>query len=194
MKARIDEFFSESISVKQEALPHLREGLALSITMVIAAIEEGGKLLIFGNGGSAADSQHIACEFVERIKFPEIALPAIALTTDTSLLTASANDRGFEHVFSRQIEALGHKEDIALAISTSGNSPNVILGLRVAKAHGLQTIAFLGGDGGEAAALADLALIVPSKSPQRIQECHILMGHILAELVEEHFATRSESE
>lgn len=187
MQAKIEKHFQESIAVKTEALEHLRNGLAMAITMVIATIDAGGKIFFFGNGGSAADSQHIAAEFVERIKYTEVALPAIALTTDTSVLTATSNDRGFEQVFARQIEALGTRKDMAIGISTSGNSPNVVQALKVAKAYGMQTLGFLGKDGGEAAKLVDLALVVPSDSPQRIQECHILMGHILAELVEEHF-------
>lgn len=188
MRDWIEEQFRENVRVQQEALASLAGPLEAVIRLTIDAMAAGRKLVLFGNGGSAADCQHIACEFVERIKHAEVALPALALTTDSSLLTAIPNDRGFDQLFARQIQALCQAGDIALAFSTSGNSPNILEGLKAARDRGLSTVAFLGKGGGHAAPMADHALIVPSRSPQRIQECHILMGHILAESVEDHFA------
>lgn len=152
--------------------------------LITDCLQGGGKLLIFGNGGSAADAQHLAAELVNRFSEPRRALAAIALTTDTSILTSIANDEDFRQVFSRQIEALGRPGDLAVAISTSGNSPNVLSGLRSARDHGLRSVAFLGKDGGEAKSLADLALVVDSLSTARIQEVHITLCHILCELIE----------
>jgi len=147
------------------------------------AFKSGRKLLLFGNGGSAADSQHIAAEFMNRFLIERPPLPAIALTTDTSILTSISNDYAFDEVFSKQIKALGKKGDIALGITTSGNSANVIKGLRVAKKMSMVTI-ILASEGGKAAANADIALLVPSRSTPRIQEAHIAIGHILCELTD----------
>jgi D-sedoheptulose 7-phosphate isomerase len=148
------------------------------------ALRQGGKILIFGNGGSAADAQHIAAEFVNRFLFDRAPLPAIALTTDTSILTSISNDMDFSLIFARQIEALGRKGDIAWGITTSGKSPNMIEGFRKAKEMGLATIALTGKDGGEALRMADYGLNVNSSSTPRIQEVHITVGHIICELVE----------
>ena len=145
----------------------------------------GGKLLIFGNGGSAADAQHLAAELVNRFRRERAPLPAIALTTDTSILTAVGNDYSFELVFVKQIEALGRPGDIALGISTSGKSPNVIRALSRAKELGLYTVGLTGGDGGRLPEVADLVLIVPAKETPRIQEGHLLFLHIFSELLEE---------
>jgi D-sedoheptulose 7-phosphate isomerase len=149
------------------------------------AIRGGGKLLIFGNGGSAADAQHIAAELVIRYHSDRPAIAAIALTTDTSALTAGANDLGFETIFSRQVEALGRPGDVAVGISTSGRSPNVLAGLRVARARGLRTTGLTGGDGGELPSLCDASLIVPSRVTARIQEMHIFLGHMLCKALEQ---------
>ena len=148
------------------------------------AIRRGNKMLIFGNGGSAADAQHIAAEFVNRFLFDRAPLPVIALTTDTSILTSISNDMDFSVVFARQIEALGRKGDIAWGITTSGRSPNMIEGFRKAKELGMTTIALTGKDGGEALRVADYGLNVTSPSIPRIQEVHITVGHIICELVE----------
>ncbi len=157
-------------------------GVALSIA---DSIRGGGKLVLFGNGGSAADAQHIAGEFVNRFLPQERrALPALALTTDGGVLTCVANDTGFENVFARQIEALGARGDVCLAITTSGSSRNVIKAIEQARALGMKVIGLLGKDGGHCAPLCDLALVVPSLDTQRIQETHNLVGHILCELVE----------
>lgn len=149
------------------------------------AIRGGGKLLIFGNGGSAADAQHIAAELVIRYHADRPAIAAIALTTDTSALTAGANDLGFETVFSRQVEALGRPGDVAVGISTSGRSPNVLAALRVAREGGLRTTGLSGGDGGALPSLCDAALIVPSGITARIQEMHIFLGHMLCKALEQ---------
>ena len=156
----------------------------------IEVLEAGHKIFFFGNGGSAADSQHLAAELVGRVKVNRQALPAIALTTDTSNLTALGNDYGFESIFQRQIEALGKAGDIAVAISTSGNSPNVLAAVKAAKQMGIQTLGLTGGSGGKLKSLVDVAIIIPSNSTSRIQESHITVSHILCELVEAHFAQR----
>jgi D-sedoheptulose 7-phosphate isomerase len=148
-------------------------------------IRAGGKLLLFGNGGSAADAQHIAAELVIRYHSDRPAIAAVALTTDTSALTAGANDLGFESVFSRQLEALGRPGDVAVGISTSGRSPNVLAALRLARTRELRTTGLSGGDGGELRALCDSALIVPSRVTARIQEMHIFLGHMLCKALEQ---------
>ena len=149
-----------------------------------ACVRRGGKLLLFGNGGSASDSQHIAAELVIRYQKDRPAIAAIALSTDTSALTAGANDMGFERVFSRQIEALGNPGDVAVGISTSGRSPNVLKALQEARSRRLQTTGLIGGDGGDMRNLCDAAIIVPSTITARIQEMHIYVGHLLCKALE----------
>ena len=149
------------------------------------ALRGGGALLFAGNGGSAADAQHIAAEYVVRFQTNRPALRAIALTTDTSLLTAAANDMGFDEVFSRQVEALGRAGDVLVLHSTSGESPNVVRAAQAAKARGVTVVAFLGKGGGAVRELADLALVVPSDDTARIQEIHLALEHLICELVEE---------
>ncbi len=156
-----------------------------SAELVVAALRSGHKLLLCGNGGSAADCQHIAAELTGRFRSDRRALAAIALSTDTSALTSIANDYGFEAVFSRQLEGLGSAGDCLLAISTSGNSPNVIRAAEAARAAGIHTIGLLGRDGGKLRALCDIAVVVPSETTARIQEAHIFIGHALCEMVEE---------
>jgi len=148
------------------------------------AIATGQKILFFGNGGSAADAQHIVAELVVRLKKNRKALPAIACTTNTSTMTAMGNDYGFDGIFAREVEALGHPKDIAVGISTSGTSPNVIRGIEAANAIGLITVALTGNRGGQLVELADHAVIVPSENTARIQEMHILLGHILCSYIE----------
>ena len=150
------------------------------------AFKKGNKLLLCGNGGSAADCQHIAAELVIRLSHDinRPALPAIALTTDTSNLTAGGNDIGFENVFARSVEGLGNRDDVLLAISTSGNSPNILKAVDKAKSKGMKTIAFLGGTGGKLISQVDQSMVVPSANTQRIQEGHITAAHIICELVE----------
>jgi D-sedoheptulose 7-phosphate isomerase len=148
-------------------------------------LRRGGKILLMGNGGSAADSQHIAAELVGRFQRERKGLAAIALTTDTSLLTSVGNDYGYEHIFARQVEALGRPGDLLIGISTSGNSPNVVRAIEVAKGLGITTVALTGAGGGRLAALCDLTLAVPSSVTARVQEAHILIGHVLCELIDD---------
>jgi D-sedoheptulose 7-phosphate isomerase len=185
MRERIKEILLESIQVKEELL-HTSIGEIKQIAdLMIECLKKGGKVILFGNGGSASDSQHIAAELIGRFKKDRTALAAIALTTNSSVMTSLANDYGYEVIFAKQIEALGQKNDIAIGISTSGKAKNVALGIKQAKKNGLKTIALSGGDGGEIAKLADLSLLVPSTITARIQEAHITIGHIICELVEE---------
>lgn len=158
------------------------------VNIIIAAYKKGGKVVFFGNGGSAADALHLAGELVGRLKLERQALPAIALTTNTSVMTAIANDNGYKTIFSRQVEALVNKNDVVVAISTSGSSPNVIEAVATAKVKGAQTIGLTGGSGGRLAEVVDLVLTVPSDDTQRIQEAHITIGHIVCELVERELA------
>ncbi|MBK5276875.1 MAG: D-sedoheptulose 7-phosphate isomerase [Desulfuromonadales bacterium] len=153
-------------------------------SLISTALAAGNKLLVMGNGGSAADSQHFAAEIVGRFKMERRALPAVALTTDTSILTAIGNDYGFEAIFSRQVEALAAPGDIVVGISTSGNSPNVLKALNAASERGCRTIGLLGRDGGSIKEICDLALVIPSTDTPRIQEGHITIIHIVCDLVE----------
>jgi D-sedoheptulose 7-phosphate isomerase len=153
-------------------------------SLISAALANGSKLLVMGNGGSAADSQHFVAEIVGRFKMERKALPAVALSTDTSILTAIGNDYGFESIFSRQVEALAAPGDIVIGLSTSGNSPNVLKALNEARQRGCRTIGLLGKDGGSIKTACDLALVVPSTDTPRIQEMHITVIHIVCDLVE----------
>lgn len=188
MKEKIRQSIQENIRVKEALLKTHVELIEKAAVAIGAALKKGNKVLFFGNGGSASDSQHLAAEFVGRYEKERRGLPSIALTTDTSILTAVGNDYGFDRIFSRQIEALGQKGDIAFGLSTSGNSPNVLIGIEKAKSLGLYTIGFSGRDGGKLAKAVDLSLIAPSERTARIQEAHILMGHIICELVDELFS------
>jgi D-sedoheptulose 7-phosphate isomerase len=182
---RINEMVMAAFDAKCRFFERATADIARAARMIIQAFRTGGKLLIFGNGGSAADAQHIAAELAFKMGRERAALPAIALTTDTSLLTAISNDRSFHFVFSRQLAALGRRGDVALAISTSGNSPNVVEGVKQARQMDIRTIGLLGGDGGRLASLVDLPLIVPTASTPRVQEVHIEVGHILCQLIED---------
>jgi len=185
MIERIRQIARESIEAKRAFFEANAEAVARAAEMVIASVRAGGKVLVFGNGGSAADAQHIAAELVNRLNYDHPPIPAIALTTDTSILTSIGNDSSFDNVFERQVRALGRKGDVALAISTSGNSPNVLRAVEAARKLGITTIALTGRDGGKLATLAELALVVNADSTQRIQETHITIAHILCELVED---------
>src|SRR5947207_1851746 len=156
--------------------------------LIANCFQFGNKLLLFGNGGSAADAQHLAAEFVGRFVRERAGLPAIALTTDSSILTAVGNDYGFDQIFARQVQALGRPGDVAIAISTSGNSPNIIEGVKAARKGYLKTIGLSGKDGGLLAAEADVVITIASTSTARIQECHITIEHLLCELTEEALA------
>jgi D-sedoheptulose 7-phosphate isomerase len=177
--------FTESAAVKQQAADTLAEPAAEVARRIAVALGAGHKLLICGNGGSAADAQHFAGEMVGRFKLPNRpALPVLALTTDTSVLTCIANDFSYEEVFSRQVEAFAGPGDVVLGLSTSGRSPNVRRALEAATARGAVTVALVGGDGGPIGELVNLALVVPSTDTTRIQECHLTLIHAICELIE----------
>jgi D-sedoheptulose 7-phosphate isomerase len=185
-KESIATIFSESIAAKQKFLQDNADILELAINMIVSAFTAGRKLLLFGNGGSAADAQHIAAEFVNRYVIERPPLPAIALTTDTSVLTSIANDYGVDDIFTKQIRALGREGDVAIAISTSGNSTNVLRALEVCRKLGIHTIGLTGGSGGQMASLVDHLLCVSATSvTPRIQETHILVGHVICEIVDQ---------
>lgn len=182
----IRESLEESAATKRAILNSCFEDISRAVTIVRDALKNDNKILLCGNGGSAADSQHIATEFTIRLnhEITRKGLPAIALTTDTSALTAGGNDIGFENTFARLVEALGRKGDVLLAISTSGNSGNILLAVDKAHENGMAVIGLTGKDGGKLKAKCDLPIVVPSDNTQRIQEGHITIGHIVAELAE----------
>jgi D-sedoheptulose 7-phosphate isomerase len=184
----IDAFLHSEAAEHRVAFESLLKGLRQPFSQILsvweASIRQGGKLLFFGNGGSASDAQHLAAECVIRYHVDRPAIAAISLTTDTSALTAGSNDLGFERIFSRQIEALGRPGDVAIGISTSGRSPNVLNGLREARHRTLHTVGFSGGTGGEMLGLCDVSLVVPSSITARIQEMHIFVGHLLCKALE----------
>lgn len=163
---------------------NLLHTVAAAADALTATFRDGGKVLLAGNGGSAADAQHIAAEFVSRFKFDRPGLPAIALTTDTSILTAIGNDYGYERLFGRQLEAMGQKGDVFIAYTTSGRSPNILHALRVARGRGIATVGLTGNRAGPMAELCDYYLEVPSGETPKIQECHLVLGHILCGIVE----------
>ncbi len=183
----------ESIELKNKLLKDEKflDMVVMSCKVISAALRSGKKLLIAGNGGSAADSQHIAAEFVGRFLVDRRALSAIALTTDTSIITAIANDFGYESVFARQIEALGEAGDVFLAISTSGNSKNLIKALRIAQLSHISTISLTGMTGSEMEKLSDICISVPSRLVPRIQESHIMIAHIICDMVEKNLVSKS---
>jgi D-sedoheptulose 7-phosphate isomerase len=183
---RVTKLVEASIAVKQSMLssPGLVTMIANASEILATALKQGNKVLLFGNGGSAADAQHIAAELVGRFAFDRPALPALALSVNSSCVTAIGNDYGFDQVFSRQIEALARAGDVAIGISTSGNSANVMNAILAARKIGLKTIALTGSTGGTLRNSADLCICAPSKETPRIQECHLLIGHIISELVE----------
>jgi D-sedoheptulose 7-phosphate isomerase len=187
MKNIVERSFVESIEAKQRCLKNNRESLIRAATVIVEAFNNESKLMIFGNGGSAADAQHIAAEFVNKFMIERPPLPAMALTTDTSILTSVGNDvstSSFEEIFSKQIKALGMEGDVAWAISTSGGSANVLEALRVARDRGLRTIGMTGSGGGKMSEVVQVLLRVDADNTARIQECHITMAHIICELVD----------
>ena len=185
MQDKIKTALKESIDVKNQVLKKIVPQIEQAAKWMIEALKKGNKILLFGNGGSAADAQHITAELVGRFQKDRKAMPAIALTTDTSIITSLSNDYGFETIFAKQVEGLAKFGDIAFGISTSGNSRNVLEGLGKAKELGCKTIGLLGCDGGRIADEVDLSMIVPCRSTPRIQESHITIGHILCSLIEE---------
>jgi D-sedoheptulose 7-phosphate isomerase len=180
----IEKVLADSIEVKETFIRDNVSNLILLAEKIASAFMNDRKLMLCGNGGSAADSQHIAAEFVNRFVLERPPLPALALTTDTSIITCIGNDYSFDEIFSKQIKALGMEGDVLLAISTSGNSKNVLLATRDAQARGIYVAGFLGGNGGKLKGLVDLALVVDNKDTARIQESHILAGHIICYLVD----------
>jgi len=184
MKDTIAKRFQESIETARRSQEVLTGRIAQAVGLIVAAYRAGRSVYVFGNGGAAADAQHIACELVGRFLKNRRALDARSLSSDTSVLTCLGNDFDFASVFSRQIEAHGRSGDIAIGLSTSGNSPNVVAALAVARQRGLKTIAFTGRGGGRCAALADVLLDVPADCTPRVQESHVIIYHIICELVE----------
>ena len=186
-ESKISKLFDQSIATISNSKT-LEKSIQNVIDKIITCFENGNKIIIFGNGGSAADSQHFAAEFVGRFLLERQSLPAISLTTDTSILTSLGNDYSFDNIFSRQCESLVEKNDIVFGISTSGKSLNVINGIETAKNQGAITIALLGSGGGNLSQIVDIPIIIPSNSTPRIQESHRIILHIICEIVEEYFA------
>jgi D-sedoheptulose 7-phosphate isomerase len=184
MREKVIEQLEESAELKKMMAQDIPDIIANAAKMIIDVYKAGGKVLLIGNGGSAADAQHIATELVGRFKKERTGLPAIALTTDTSLLTALANDYGYDYVFSRQLESLASDRDVLIAITTSGNSRNILKAVQVAKSKKIKTIGLTGRSGGILKDLADITIKIPSDNISRIQEAHITVGHIICELVE----------
>jgi D-sedoheptulose 7-phosphate isomerase len=191
----VEGFINEYITELESLLSWLREEdekIGICSAKISKALEEGGKVLLFGCGGSAADAQHIAAELIGRFKRERNPLPALALTTNTSILTALSNDYSFDIVFARQVEALATEKDIVIGISTSGKSRSVIEGVKTGKRKGAYTIAFSGGEGGDLAKEANIAFIVPSKNTPLIQTIHMMIGHLICEAIDKHFSYENE--
>lgn len=186
LRKPISQQINDSIYLQKALLKTCANSIEECVHCFVESLRNGGKILFCGNGGSAADSQHLAAEFVVRLRstFNRSAIPAIALTVNTSILTAAGNDFGFKKIFSRQIEALGNSGDVLAVISTSGNSVNIIEAAKTARRKNIPIVGLLGGSGGKVASIVDLPVIVPSGVAARIQEAHILIGHIICELVE----------
>jgi D-sedoheptulose 7-phosphate isomerase len=188
MQSIIKEIFNEHLSTSKATMSSVNNLLEIAANLCITTLANNGKILLFGNGGSAADAQHIAAELVGRFKKERKGLAAIALTTDSSALTCIGNDYGYDNVFERQVEALANKDDLVIGISTGGTSINVIKGLEAAKKIGCNLIGLSGKDGGEFNNICHINIIIPSKETARIQEMHILIGHIICELIDDELA------
>ncbi len=185
MKDAIIKTFDESAQIKVKFVRENIDKIIEVVQLIAQAFREGKKVILFGNGGSAMDASHIAAEFVNRFLMERPPLPAIALNTDAAVLTSISNDYDFSQVYSKQLSALGHEGDVVIGISTSGNSPNVIKAIDVAKKNGMKTVILTGGTGGKMAAMADYTFIVPTKVTARIQETHITLGHAICQMVDE---------
>ena len=185
MSQRIRRWFEESAETKLKFVAEHADRIQKLADLLAEAFRRGNKVLLFGNGGSATDASHLAAEFVGRYRRERAPLAAVSLSSDQAKLTCIANDYGYDEVFARQVQALGRKGDVAVGISTSGNSPNVLKGLQAARAQGLVTVAWTGGTGGKLAGLVDHLFVVPSTVVARIQETHLTLGHVLCELVDE---------
>ena len=190
MKEKIISVLRESADLKLKFAQESVDSVVSATEIINKSIKSGGKLLIFGNGGSASDAQHIAAEFVNRFILERKALPAVSLSADSSVLTSIANDSDFEFVYSRQIEALGKKNDVAIGLTTSGNSQNVINALKAAKSIGMATIVFTGNNFNKLKKLSKCIISVPSDSTARVQEIHITVAHIICELAEKRFSEK----
>jgi D-sedoheptulose 7-phosphate isomerase len=189
MKSIIEFEFSEHLKTAKVTLEYIADPLEIAANLCIDSLQNGGKILIFGNGGSAADAQHIAAELVGRYKVERKGLSAIALTTDSSAITCITNDYSYSYVFSRQVEALANKDDVVIGISTGGTSANVVSGLQTAKELGCRTIGFSGRGGGKFNILCDVNLVVPAEDTPRIQEMHIVIGHTICHLIDQAFSS-----
>jgi len=187
MKKIIENEILNHIDVSKK-LPKIIDEIDLTVNMLISCLLNKGKIILCGNGGSAADAQHIAAELVGSFKHERKGLPAIAITTDSSALTSIGNDFGYNKVFSRQVEAIASSQDILVGISTSGNSSNIIEAIKYANENKIKTIGFCGGDGGVMRKLCDHSIVVPSSDTPRIQEMHILIGHIICQIIDEEFS------
>ncbi len=185
MKEAVIKTFEEGARVKIAFAKENADRIVEVVHLIARTFREGHKVILFGNGGSATDASHIAAEFVNRFLIDRPPLPAIALNTDIAVLTSISNDFGYDQIFSKQLSALGHEGDVVIGISTSGNSPNVIKALDVAKKNGMKTVVLTGGAGGKMANIADYTFVVPSRHTPHIQETHITLGHILCQLVDE---------
>ncbi|MGA1933765.1 D-sedoheptulose 7-phosphate isomerase [Arcobacter sp. YIC-464] len=187
MKQTVINEFQSHLETIQNVINNMEEQLVNASQLAVDTLKNGNKILLCGNGGSAADAQHIAAELTGRYKTERKGLPGIALTTDTSALTAIGNDYGYDRVFDRQVESLANKGDLIIGISTSGNSKNVINALKLAKKLGCQTLGFTGKNGGDMNEVCDINLIIPSDNTPRIQEMHILLGHIICQIIDDNF-------
>lgn len=185
MRSILQESLAGSIKAKEDFFEQSADLLLATVDKVIQCFKNGGKLMLCGNGGSAADAQHLAAEFVNRFLIDRRPLPALALTTDTSILTSVGNDFSYNDIFAKQVQALGKPEDILLGISTSGNSGNVIHAIEVSKEIGMMTIGLTGGEGGKMASMVDLLLNVPTGHTPHIQECHVWIEHMVCQLIDE---------
>jgi D-sedoheptulose 7-phosphate isomerase len=193
VKKQVINELEESITITKRMRQNLPDEIIAAVNMIIEGYKAKGKVFLIGNGGSAADAQHIAAEFIGRFKLKRNGLPAIALTTDTSILTAVSNDYGYDMVFSRQLEALSKEGDVLIAITTSGTSINILKAVEVARAKKVKVIGLTGGNGGILKDLSDITIIVPSDNTPRIQEAHITIGHIICNLVEMEMFNESSS-
>ncbi len=191
MKETIIKAFEDSARIKVSFARENADKIIEVVQLIAQAFRDGKKVILFGNGGSAMDASHIAAEFVNRFLMERPPLPAIALNTDTAVLTSISNDYDFTQVFSKQLSALGHEGDVVIGISTSGNSPNILKAIETAKKNGMKTIVLTGGTGGKMATLADYTFIVPTKATPRIQETHITLGHTICQLVDEELFGRT---
>ena len=191
MKEHVIKAFEDSADVKRRFAREYADQIVEVTGLLVRAFREGHKVLLFGNGGSATDASHIAAELVGRYRRNRAPLPAIALTSDMAALTCIANDFAYDEIFARQVRAHGQKGDVAIAISTSGNSPNVLKGIEAARECGLTTVGWTGGTGGKLAALVDRCFLVPSTDTARIQESHLTLGHVLCELIDEQILTKN---